>query len=294
MYWVGLIALPVVLIFVLGLAVRGANRTQRVAFRALLAARGLADPLERPGAVFCLSGVIDGVGVVVEHRSKLHEPDLEVRASRDLAALFAGHAVPEAKPAYRVGAEPRVPDPVLSVAESEEAARKALSAVTKGKHTIARDGDVVRVAIEGTVLSRPLVDRAVDAALALVDQRELGPARDFLGDEPGMERIYSFGLALLAACVAAIIVPTCSAPVRSALEPWSCRSGEVLDVLVEHDHSGTGYTLFCGSRDGERNWYGCVTSFAAGFDVVFPVTYLCGLGVFVLWRKSRGNASSVT
>lgn len=289
MYLVGLLVLPVIVLAVLLLATTGDDRTLNTALRAALRERGLGDPVEAPRTTsLSVGGVIDGVGVVVQRTfSRAEGQALEVRASRDLAAILPSRATPSSAPGYRDGAPPSAPIPELTSEECRKLAEESLAAITTQPVVIGREGDVARVRVKGTECSRALVDRAVDAALALVDDRRVAPAVDADTPEVDPERTFSFGVGLLFAFVLSLVGVSCSSTARGALSPFSCRTGETLEVLVEETHDGTGYTCYCASRDGERHWYGCVTSFASGFDVTFPIAYAGAFAAFALRRRRR-------
>jgi hypothetical protein len=288
MYLVGLFVLPALVLALLVFAAVGDARAETRALRNLLADRGLGLSTKAPETLLSVAGVIDGVAVLVERRSR---DQLLVRASRSLALVSASLSAPDRPAGYRSGAMPGAPEPTLSPEAVETAARQALAELTDKPIEISRQAELVELRVLSTELTRELVDRAVDAALALVDGAPLGRARDFRGPNVGFERMIAFGIAALGGFIAALVVPSFSPAVLEVLSPWSCQPGDELFVLAEQASSGTGYTNYCRSADGSLHCYGTATSFASGFDVAFPLIYLGAFAVIVARRNTRGKAA---
>jgi hypothetical protein len=275
------------------------NRARAASIRARLVDRGLAIVASARRGSITAAGMIAGVAVRVDvdamtaddkrkRGKKGRWSNVTVHASRDPGLVLAG--IDLQAPSASLGrseTDDATPPGVREELSPEEALASVRAALAEdlSEAVVERRGSSVEVWVPTKLIVATPIDRAIDAARAVVEQKPPPPARATRAAETFIDDVaVSGGLAVFAGFLIATIVPCCSAAVRDRLAPVC--APDPITLTVEEDDDGTGYTVECVDRTTRRT-YGCFPVWAAAFDVTFPATLVAMLTMLSIRRLAR-------
>jgi hypothetical protein len=277
-----ILLLPGLFLFGLAWLVLHAGRVMRGLDRRLRT-RGIVRLLARGEERHCRAGVVGGVGIRVDLLVPHDEtPDdvmgwHTVRASRDSTLVHAGLDLPETAPAEDAGYLSKGP---LDADQSEAAAKAALEDLPQKGVELRREGELVEVRI-ACDLKPEVIDRVIDIACSWVDGKQPAPAPKVTLEKPSLIGVYAAMLAVVVGFAISSLAIVHSDSFARLLE-HVCDPGDRLIVHEDKDRGG-GFNWHCRTQTGET--YGCTAITAAGFDVMFPLSYAVIFTGFVLRRR---------